>query len=122
MDRNYECMLIFKPDLSDAERKEAVEGITGKIKELEGDLSNSRLWAKTRDLHFFLKSKGAERKKYYQGSYWLLQFVLATEKLDELKETIRLEERVLRSLVLNKEDDKLQVKEAQEKLAESEAD
>lgn len=104
MERNYECMLILKPDLSEAERDETAGVIAEKIKDLGGDVVQSQLWAKIRDFYYFLKSKGAERKKYYKGSYWLINFTLPIESLGELKETIRLEERILRSLILNKED------------------
>ncbi len=113
MDRNYECMLILKPDLSEEKRDEAANSIADKIKEMGGEVVKSLLWAKTRDFHYFLKSKGAERKKYYKGSYWLIDFNLAIEHLDEIKETIRLEESILRSLVLNKEDDKVKLSKNQ---------
>lgn len=103
MERNYECMLILKPDLSEEEKQLVADDIAKKIKELEGQVISSSLWAKTKDFYYFLRSKGAERKKYYKGSYWLLNFILANTKLDEIKEVIRLEEKILRSLILNKE-------------------
>lgn len=103
-------MLILRPDLAEPERDKVAEGITDKIKELKGTVKKSEVWQTLRDFHYFLRSKGAERTKYYKGIYWLITFMLSTEKLDDLKETIRLEEGILRSLVLNRESDKVAVK------------
>ncbi|MCF7916562.1 MAG: 30S ribosomal protein S6 [Candidatus Omnitrophica bacterium] len=111
MERNYECMLILRPDLSEADRDKVAESITDKIKELKGEVKKSEMWQKLRDFHYFLRSKGAERTKYYKGSYWLITFILPIENLDDLKETIRLEEGILRSLVLNKESDKIKIEQ-----------
>ncbi len=113
MDRNYECMLILKPDLPEAEREEAAGSIEEKIKELGGEVVKSLLWAKVKDFYYFLRSKGAERKKYHKGSYWLINFALPIENLGELKEAIRLEEKILRSLILNKEGDKVKVSKSE---------
>jgi ribosomal protein S6 len=111
MERNYECMLILRPDLPEPEREEVAAGIGEKIKELKGQVGKSALWRNLSDFHYFLRSKGAQRTKYYKGSYWLIEFILPTESLDELKETIKLEEGILRSLILNKESDKVKVSE-----------
>ncbi|MCF7869792.1 MAG: 30S ribosomal protein S6 [Candidatus Omnitrophica bacterium] len=109
MERNYECMLILRPDLSEPEREKIVASIGEKIKELKGQVKKSAVWRNLRDFHYFLRSKGAQRTKYYKGSYWLIEFILPTESLDELKETIKLEEGILRSLILNKEGDKTKI-------------
>ncbi|MCF7876997.1 MAG: 30S ribosomal protein S6 [Candidatus Omnitrophica bacterium] len=112
MERNYECMLILRPDLPEAEREKAASQIGEKIKELKGQVKKSVLWRNLCDFYYFLRSKGAERTKYYKGSYWLIEFTLSTENLDDLKETIRLEESILRSLILNKESDKVNIPES----------
>ncbi len=112
MERNYECMLILRPDLAEPDRDKVAEGITNKIKELKGAVKKSEVWQTLRDFHYFLRSKGAERTKYYKGTYWLITFMLPTENLDDLKETIRLEEGILRSLVLNKESDKIKIEQS----------
>ncbi|MCF7873219.1 MAG: 30S ribosomal protein S6 [Candidatus Omnitrophica bacterium] len=111
MERNYECMLILRPDLPEPDREKIAGEIGKKIEELKGQVKKSVLWRSLRDFHYFLRSKGAERTKYYKGSYWLIEFFLPTENLDELKETIRLEEGILRSLVLNKESDKIKIEQ-----------
>ncbi|MCF7874748.1 MAG: 30S ribosomal protein S6 [Candidatus Omnitrophica bacterium] len=112
MERNYECMLILRPDIPEAEREKVANQIGEKIKELKGQVKKSVVWRNLRDFHYFLRSKGAERTKYYKGSYWLIEFILPTEELDDLKEVIRLEENILRSLILNKENDKVNIPES----------
>ena len=103
MNRSYESMLILRPDLEEKEREEIFDKIIKKIESLEGKVMASKIWAKERNFYFFLKSRGAEKKKYYKGCYWLLNFSLSKDKLPDLKETIRLEERILRNIILSKE-------------------
>lgn len=102
MDRNYESMVILKPDLGDQEREEIFDKIIKRIENLGGKVLASKIWAKERNFYYFLKGRGAERKKYYKGCYWLVNFSLNQDKLFDLKETIRLEERILRSIILNR--------------------
>jgi len=103
VNRDYENMIIVKPDLEDNEREEIFDKISKRIKDLDGEVLDSKVWIKERKFYYFLRSRGAEKKKYYKGCYWLINFTLDTEKLPELKETMRLEERILRNLIVNKE-------------------
>ena len=103
MERNYENMMILRPDLSSEELEEVFGKITKKIEDLDGKVLSAKIWAKERNFFYFLKSSGAEKKKYYKGCYWLVNFTLDTDKILELKETIRLEERILRSIIINRE-------------------
>jgi len=103
VDRDYENMIILKPDLDDQEREEIFDKISKRIKDLNGEVLASKVWAKERKFYYFLRSRGAEKKKYYKGCYWLINFTLDIEKLPDLKETIRLEERILRNLIVSQE-------------------
>jgi len=103
VNRDYENMIILKPDLDDQEREEIFDKISKRIKDLKGEVLVSKVWIKERKFYYFLRSRGAEKKKYYKGCYWLINFTLDTEKLPELKETIRLEERILRNLIVSRE-------------------
>ncbi len=102
MERVYESMLILWSDLTDEQRQEVFTKITEKIKDLGGKVSKADVWAKERNFFFPLRSRGAEKKKYNKGCYWLVEFTLDTEKLPELKETIRLEERILRNVIIRR--------------------
>ena len=104
MKRNYESMLIVRPDLADNEREEIFEKIIKRVKDLEGEVLGSKLWAKEKNFYFFLKNRGAEKKKYLRGCYWLINFILDREKVIDLKETFRLEERILRNIIIKKDD------------------
>jgi ribosomal protein S6 len=104
VDRNYESMLILKPDLGEQEQEEILSKITKKIESLEGKIVSAKVWAKERNFYYFLRGSGAEKKKYYKGCYWLIDFALDKEKILDLKETVRLEERILRSIIIKRED------------------
>ena len=103
MDRNYESMMIIKPDLSDDQQQEIFSKIIKRIEDLKGKVSASKIWAKERNFYFVLKSRGAEKKKYDKGCYWLVNFTLDKDKIEDLKEAIRLEERILRNVIISKE-------------------
>ena len=101
MNRDYENMIILKPDLDDQEREDVFDKLSKRIKDLNGEVLVSKIWVKERKFYYFLRSRGAEKKKYFKGCYWLLNFTLDVEKLPELKETIRLEEKILRNLIIS---------------------
>lgn len=103
MERIYESMLILRPDLGDQEKEETIQKITKKIESLNGKVLVSKMWAKERSFCFNLRSRGAEKKRYNKGSYWLLNFTIETNKLLELRDTVKLEERLLRNIIVRKE-------------------
>ena len=104
MNRKYESMIILKPDLEEKEREEVFDKIIKRIESLKGKVVASKVWAKERNFYFFLRGRGAEKKKYFKGCYWLINYTLDKDKILELKETIRLEERILRSIIINQEE------------------
>ena len=77
--------------------------IRQEVESLKGKVASAKVWAKERNFSYPLKSRGAEKKLHFKGCYWLIAFTVDTEKLPELKETIRLEERILRSMIINRE-------------------
>lgn len=103
MNRNFESMIVVLPDIGEQVQEEVFQKIAKKIESLEGKVINAKIWAKERSLAYPLKVSGAQKKKYLKGCYWLVAFSLDTEKLADLKETIRLEEKILRSIILNRE-------------------
>jgi len=96
-------MIIIQPDLSDQDLESVCGKVTQKIEELKGKVIEARIWEKERNFFFMIQSRGAEKKKYYKGCYWLVTFNMDVAKLSQLKELIRLEERILRSLLVNRE-------------------
>ena len=87
MSRDYENMVILKPDLDEKEREEVFNKISKRIKDLKGEVLASGVWIKERKFYYFLRSRGAEKKKYYKGCYWLIKFSLDAEKLPDSSPT-----------------------------------
>ncbi|MDD5195296.1 MAG: 30S ribosomal protein S6 [Candidatus Omnitrophica bacterium] len=112
MQRKYESMVIVRSDISDQEQEEIFGKITKKIESLQGKVLNARVWIKERSFCFYLTSSAAGKKKYDKGCYWLITFNLDTEKLPDLKETMRLEERMLRHLILRQDEEVEEVAQA----------
>ncbi len=104
MERLYESMVILRSDTSDEEKSDVFNRITKKIEELKGTVKNAKIWAKERSFAFPLISTGSGKKRHLSGCYWLVEFNIDGESLGELKELLRLDERVLRSMILKKED------------------
>jgi len=103
VNRNFESMIVVLPDIGEQAQEEVFQKITKKIESLEGKIINAKIWAKERSLAYPLKASGAHKKKYLKGCYWLITFSIDTDKLADLRETIRLEEKILRSIILNRE-------------------
>ncbi|MDD4294378.1 MAG: 30S ribosomal protein S6 [Candidatus Omnitrophica bacterium] len=103
MARKYETMVIIRPDITDQEREEVFSKITKKIESLDGKVESAKIWAQERKFCFAMRGRGAAKKEYMSGCYWLVIFTLPTDKQDELKETIRLEERIIRNVVIRRD-------------------
>ncbi|UCD15292.1 MAG: 30S ribosomal protein S6 [Candidatus Omnitrophota bacterium] len=104
MERVYESMMILKANLDDKENEEIFQKIIKRVEGLKGKVSSSKVWVKERTFFYPLRGRGAEKKRHFKGCYWLIDFKLDTAKLGDLKETIRLEERILRNLIIKKEE------------------
>ncbi len=102
MDRVYESMIIVKSELADEEREDVFEQIAKYVTDSGGKVQESKIWAKERNFYFPIRSRGAEKKRHNKGLYWLFRFSFDTQKLGGLKEAIRLEERILRSITFNR--------------------
>jgi len=102
MERNYESMIIIRGGLKDNELEDIFDKISKKIEGLGGKVLNAKIWAKEREFAYPLRSRGAEKNKFNKGCYWLVCFHLDTFRLSDLKETIRLEENILRNLIIRR--------------------
>ena len=104
MERNYESMMIIRGDLSDESLENIFNKISKKIEDLGGKVNSANIWARERNFAYTLRSRGAGRKEFDKGCYWLINFVLNTKKIVSLKETIKLGENILRSIIINRSD------------------
>ena len=108
MQKLYESMVVVKTDITEEQRTEVFNKVTKKIEELQGTIKAARVWASQRVFSYSLVSRGAEKKRHTGGCYWLVEFNIDSEKLGELKESLRLDERILRSTLFRREEAAIQ--------------
>lgn len=93
--RKYETMFIVNPDLEDDATEEIVEKITDTIDENEGEISNIDKWG-TKKLAYELDDHKA-------GYYTVVNFKGESETVDELERAYRLNDNILRFIILRDE-------------------
>lgn len=94
--RHYELVTILSPMLNQEQAVEAWGRIKDFITNREGEIVNERSWG-TRRLAYPIR-KGSYN--FLEGSYYLTQFNTEKSFNRELETFLRLDERVLRSLVI----------------------
>ena len=92
--RAYELVLIVHPDLDEAAFNGVLERVQGWITEAGGEVTKVDLWG-TRDLAYPIR-------KQTQGQYVLMNINMAPEFGVELERNLRLQEPVMRFLVIQK--------------------
>jgi len=95
----YEAMFIIKPDLSEDDRKALFAQIQETVVKNSGEVINAAIWAEKRKLVFPLK-------KQQEGVYYLVNFTVPSEAITKLKYAFKLNELILRVLILRPEDKK----------------
>ena len=92
--RAYEALLILKPTGTEAELAQAVRQVEEPIKKLGGSIDSSEGWGRRRLAY--------RVHRHVEGQYHLLRFQVVPQQLEELKRTLRLNETVVRFLILNR--------------------
>jgi small subunit ribosomal protein S6 len=85
-------MIIFKPDLSEQDRKTLFNQINDAVTKNNGNITNAAVWSEKRKLFFPIK-------KYYDGVYYLLNFSAPALSIRELRHAFKLNENILRVLI-----------------------
>jgi small subunit ribosomal protein S6 len=93
--RDYETTFILVPSLDEAGVKAEVEGIKKFISSSGGEITVDKEWGRRR-LQFPIRD-------FSEGVYHILRFRLDTGQLAELERHFRLNEKVLRHLVIRDE-------------------
>lgn len=88
----YEAMMIFKPDLSEEERKTLFQQIQDVVTKNKGEVTSGAIWAEKRKLYFPLR-------KYREGSYYLMNFSLDPLAVPLIRQAYKLNENILRVLI-----------------------
>jgi ribosomal protein S6 len=101
--RNYELISILRPDLDKEAYDEIRQKISSAVTKGEGQVKSWNPWKENYRFSYILRSRGAEKKKYAEGTYVISEIMLDPQKLNTLKYTLDLEERIIRYLVINKD-------------------
>jgi small subunit ribosomal protein S6 len=97
--RNYELVLIVRPEVDEEGLAAVVETVKGVVKRGDGEVSKVDLWG--------LRRLAYPIQKLREGQYVLMYLDMATEGVAELERNLGLSEQVIRHLVVRLEDDKV---------------
>ncbi len=90
---NYEAMVIMKPDLSEDARGGIVKQVEEQITKNKGEISSSKVWAEKFKMAYKIK-------KIDECLYYLINFQVAPAAIDKIKQSWRLNDNLLRFLIL----------------------
>lgn len=93
--KDYELVLVIDPDLAGADQKKLVSKIKKIIEELKGKVGKTDEWGK-KELAYPIKKKNL-------GYYFLLEVKLPSTAPAEIENKLKLEERLMRYLLVKKE-------------------
>lgn len=95
MQNKYEVMVVVRPDLTEEQNKNLLHQVNDAITKNQGSVSESRIWQEKRKLIFPIK-------KFKEGTYYLVNFQIDSLMISKLKEIYRLNENILRTLILKR--------------------
>jgi len=90
--RKYEAMFILKPDLDEQKVNSLSKQITETIVKAEGKVGASEVWSGKRKFCFPIK-------KFSEGMYYRVDFVIESSRIDSLKQGYKLNEDILRLMI-----------------------
>lgn len=93
--RDYELTLVVGPDLTSENQKELLAKIKKIVSDLKGEVKESKDWGK--------KELAYPIKKTHFGCFFLWLISLREETVDQLDKKIRLEENIIRYLLVRAE-------------------
>lgn len=93
--RDYELVLIFDPDLTEAKRKKEITKVKKSVTDFKGKVGTTEEWGK-RELAYSIRGKS-------MGYYFLWVINLPEKSLQDLDKKLRLEEGVIRHLLVRRE-------------------
>ncbi len=92
--KNYEGMLIIRPDLEEEATNAVTTQLTDAITQSNGEIEEAKIWGK-RQLAFPVK-------KFKEGLFYLVHFKAKPEIITKLKREYKLNENILRMLIVNR--------------------
>jgi len=97
--KNYESIFIIDPAIDDIKEAEVFAGVKEAIIKNGGKPVNEENWGKKR-LAFTIERKP---RKFTEGVYHMLRFEVDPEKIRDLNRAYRLNESIVRHMILKKE-------------------
>lgn len=95
MKRNYELVVVLDGKVTAAKRKTSIEKIEKFVKTLDGKITDMLDWG--------IKDLAYPISKLYSGSYTIFQLELPAASAKVINEKLRLENDILRYLLMTKE-------------------
>jgi small subunit ribosomal protein S6 len=92
----YELVIIVDAALLQEEKEQVIKEVCETIVKSEGQVINSQLWLDRQKFSFRLK-------KRTEGTYYLVNFEGAMTVVAKLRQLLKLNERVLRNLIIKNE-------------------
>ncbi len=92
---NYEAVFIFRPNLENDAQEKLVDEIKEVITKHKGEVEDVQTWGKRK--FTFLINKQSE------GTYYLVLFKLAAETVKKIEGIFKLNDSILRVLIIRKE-------------------
>ena len=89
---NYELLFIIDPTLSEEDKENLLDRVKGYLEQADGEVFSFKSWG-LRRLAYTIKNQN-------EGQYYLVQCVMATEKVSEFRRSLTLAEGILREMVI----------------------
>ena len=96
MNREYEALIMLKATGTDTEVAQSVTQLEEPIKKLGGLVDNSKVYGRRRLAYRIARQT--------EGYYYFIEFRIAPERIEELKRLLRLNEAIVRFLILTRSD------------------
>ncbi|MFP4472855.1 MAG: 30S ribosomal protein S6 [Candidatus Omnitrophota bacterium] len=94
MNKKYELIVILDAALPQDKKDDVIRQVGEAIEKNEGKVINSQVWIDKQKMSF-------EMKKRPEGTYYLVNFEAPKAKISDLRRALKLNDQVLRSLVVD---------------------
>jgi ribosomal protein S6 len=94
--KKYELVVIVDAMLSQDEKEAIIKEVTEAITKVDGKLSNRQVWLEKNHMAFRMK-------RSTEGTYYVLNFESAPASVMKLRQTLQLNEKILRFLLIQGE-------------------
>jgi len=90
---NYETMFIIKADLKSEVKDKLLKQLNDDITKQKGKIEESKVWTEKQKLAYRIK-------RCDEGLYYMLRFSIMSEAISKLKQIWKINENIIRFLIL----------------------